>query len=295
MLIRSSIRALVVLLGVGVLLAGCVAKSTFEAKEQEAAKAMGELEVARAAGRGLAAELEAMKTERAALQRERAGLQRDLEATRAMLQAANKRAGELEQTISNKEAEFGRLRTISEDRGQEIARLQKVTGEKEQEIARLRNTYDNLVRDLKKEIESGEIKVTQFRDLLTVNLVEKILFDSGRTEIKPRGVEILKRVGDILKGVQDKVVRIEGHTDTVPIGAALQARFPTNWELSTARATVVARFLQDKGGLEPTRLSATGYGEHRPVAPNDSEEGRAQNRRIELILAPLPPATAAGG
>ena len=295
MMLRSSIRALVVLLGVGVLLAGCVAKSTFEAKEQEAAKAMGELEAARAAGRSLAAELGAVKTERAALQRERAGLQRDLETTRAMLQTANKRLGELEQTISNKEAEFGRLRTISEDRGQEIARLQKVTAEKEQEIARLRDTYDNLVRDLKKEIESGEIKVTQIRDLLTVNLVEKILFDSGRTEIKPRGLEILKRVGDILKGVQDKVVRIEGHTDTVPIGAALQARFPTNWELSTARATVVARFLQDKVGLDPTRLSATGYGEYRPVAPNDSEEGRAQNRRIELILAPLPPATAAGG
>ena len=295
MMLRSSIRALVVLLGVGVLLAGCVAKSTFEAKEQEAAKAMGELEAARAAGRSLAAELGAVKTERAALQTERAGLQRDLETTRAMLQAANKRAGELEQTISNKEAEFGRLRTVSEDRGQEIARLQKVTAEREQEIARLRNTYDNLVRDLKQEIEAGEIKVTQIRDLLTVNLVEKILFDSGRTEIKPRGLEILKRVGDILKGVQDKVVRIEGHTDTVPIGAALQARFPTNWELSTARATVVARFLQDKVGFDPTRLSATGYGEHRPVAPNDNDEGRAQNRRIELILAPLPPATAAGG
>ncbi|MBI4413056.1 MAG: OmpA family protein [candidate division NC10 bacterium] len=281
MLIRSSIRALVLLLGVGVLVAGCVARSTFEAKEQEAARTMSELEAARAAGRSLAAELETVKTARAALERERAGLQRDLETTRAMIQAANKRIGELEQTIANHEAEIGRL--------------QKVTTEKEQEIARLRTTYDSLVRDLKKEIEAGDIKVTQFRDLLTVNLVEKILFDSGRAEIKPRGLEILKRVGDILKGVPDKVVRIEGHTDNVPIGAALRARFPTNWELSTARATVVARFLQDKVGLDPTRLSATGYGEYRPVAPNDSEEGRAQNRRIEIILAPLPPATAAGG
>ncbi|MGH7363283.1 MAG: OmpA family protein [Candidatus Methylomirabilales bacterium] len=281
MLIRSSIRALVLLLGVGVLVAGCVARSTFEAKEQEAARTMSELEAARAAGRSLAAELETVKTARAALERERAGLQRDLETTRVMIQAANKRVGELEQTISNYEAEIGRL--------------QKVTAEKEQEIARLRSTYDSLVRDLKKEIEAGEIKVTQFRDLLTVNLVEKILFDSGRAEIKPRGLEILQRVGDILKGVPDKVVRIEGHTDNVPIGAALRARFPTNWELSTARATVVARFLQDKVGLDPTRLSATGYGEYRSVAPNDSEEGRAQNRRIEIILAPLPPATAAGG
>jgi len=281
MLIRSSIRALVLLLGVGVLVAGCVARSTFEAKEQEAARTMSELEAARSAGRSLAAELETVKTARAALERERAGLQRDLETTRAMIQAANKRVGELEQTIANHEAEIGRL--------------QKVTTEKEQEIARLRTTYDSLVKDLKKEIEAGDIKVTQFRDLLTVNLVEKILFDSGRAEVKPRGLEILKRVGDILKGVPDKVVRIEGHTDNVPIGAALRARFPTNWELSTARATVVARFLQDKVGLDPTRLSATGYGEYRSVAPNDSEEGRAQNRRIEIILAPLPPATAAGG
>ncbi len=295
MIIRSSIRGLVLLLGVGLLSAGCVAKSTFEAKEQEAARTMGELEAARAAGRSLAAELEGVQAERAALQRERASLQRDLETTRAMLQAANKRVGELEQAIAQHEAEIGRLRGLSEDRGQEIARLQKVTSEKEQEIARLRNTYDSLVRDLKKEIEAGEIKVTQIRDLLTVNLVEKILFDSGRAEIKPRGLDILTRVGEILKGVQDKVVRIEGHTDNVPIGRALQVRFPTNWELSTARATVVARFLQDKVGLEPTRLSATGYGEYRPVTANDSDEGRAQNRRIEIILAPLPPATAAGG
>ncbi|MBI4391964.1 MAG: OmpA family protein [candidate division NC10 bacterium] len=278
---RSSIRALVLLLGVGVLLAGCVAKSTFEAKEQEAAQAMSELDAARAAGRAVSAELDQVKAERAALENQRATLQRDLETTRAMLQAANRRLGELEQAVAQHESE--------------INRLQKVTTEKEQEIARLRTTYDSLVRDLKKEIEAGEIKVTQFRDLLTVNLVEKILFDSGRAEIKPRGLEILQRVGDILKGVQDKVVRIEGHTDNVPIGAALRSRFPTNWELSTARATVVARFLQDKVGLEPTRLSATGYGQHQPVASNETEEGRSQNRRIEIILAPLPPPTAAGG
>jgi chemotaxis protein MotB len=288
MMIRSSIRALVLIMVVGVLLAGCVAKSALEAKEQEAAKARSELQAARAAGQALAAELEAAKTEGA-------GVRRDLETSRGMLQGTNKRVVELEQDIFQREGEISRLRGLSEDRAADIARLQKVTEAKEQEIARLRSTYDSLVRDLKKEIEAGEIKVTQFRDLLTVNLVEKILFDSGRTEIKPRGLEILSRVGGILKGVQDKVVRIEGHTDNVAIGAALRARFATNWELSTARATVVARFLQDKVGLDPSRLSSTGYGEHRPVAPNDTDEGRAQNRRIELILAPLPPAAPAGG
>ena len=288
MMSRSSIRALLLILAGGVLFAGCVAKSTFEAKEYEATKAMSELQAARVAIRGLVAELETAKTETE-------GLRRDLDTTRGMLQAADKRVVELEQNVFQRDGEIIRLRGLSDDRAAEIARLQKVTQEKEQEIARLRSTYDTLVRDLKKEIEAGEIKVTQFRDLLTVNLVEKILFDSGRTEIKPRGLEILRRVGGILKGVRDKVIRIEGHTDSVPIGGALQVRFATNWELSAARATVVARFLQDKVGLDPSRLSATGYGEHRPVAPNDTNEGRAQNRRIEIILAPLPPAAPAGG
>lgn len=197
------------------------------------------------------------------------------------------------------EREVGRLKTALEQHQTEVARLTQETRtlteraaqiarEKEAEIAKLTATYDNLVKDLKKEIEAGEIQVTQFRDLLTVNLVDKILFDSGRTDIKPRGLEILQRVGDILKGVGGKEIRIEGHTDNVPIGAALAQRFPTNWELSTARATTVARFLQEKVGISPGKLSAAGYSQFRPVAGNDDEEGRRLNRRIEIILAPLP-------
>lgn len=186
------------------------------------------------------------------------------------------------------EREVGRLKTGVEQHQAEAARLAQIAREKEAELAKLTATYDNLVRDLKKEIEAGEIQVTQYRDLLTVNLVDKILFDSGRTEIKPRGLEVLQRVGDILKGVEGKEIRIEGHTDNVPIGAALAQRFPTNWELSTARATTVARFLQERVGIGAEKISAAGYSQFRPVASNDNEEGRRQNRRIEIVLAPLP-------
>lgn len=186
------------------------------------------------------------------------------------------------------EREVGRLKTGVEQHQAEAARLAQVAREKEAEIAKLTATYDNLVKDLKKEIEAGEIQVTQYRDLLTVNLVDKILFDSGRTEIKPRGLEVLQRVGDILKRVEGKEIRIEGHTDNVPIGAALAQRFPTNWELSTARATTVARFLQERVGISAEKISAAGYSQFRPVASNDTEEGRRQNRRIEIVLAPLP-------
>lgn len=197
------------------------------------------------------------------------------------------------------EREVGRLKGALEQHQGEVARLAQETRtlteraaqiarEKEAEIAKLTGTYDNLVKDLKKEIEAGEIQVTQYRDLLTVNLVDKILFDSGRTDIKPRGLEVLQRVGEILKGVGGKEIRIEGHTDNVPIGPALAQRFPTNWELSTARATTVARFLQEKVGISSEKLSAAGYSQFRPVASNENEEGRRLNRRIEIILAPLP-------
>lgn len=117
-------------------------------------------------------------------------------------------------------------------------------------------------------------------------MVEKILFDSGSAEIKKEGKKVLDRVVEILKNVKDRQINIEGHTDNVPISPRLAQKFPTNWELSTARATNVVRYLQEKG-IDPALLSATGYAEYRPVSPNDTEEGRAKNRRIEIVLVPL--------
>ncbi|MFQ5896840.1 MAG: OmpA family protein [Candidatus Methylomirabilia bacterium] len=174
---------------------------------------------------------------------------------------------------------------------QEAERLRRETEEKAREIANLRATYHELVSDLQREIKAGEIKVTQYKNLLTVNLVEKILFDSGRAEIRPRGRAILTRVGEILKNVKDKEIRVEGHTDNVPISSRLAVKYPTNWELSTARATMVARYFRDKVKIPAERLAAAGFAEYRPVAPNTTSEGRAQNRRIEIILAPLPSAS----
>jgi len=121
---------------------------------------------------------------------------------------------------------------------------------------------------------------------LKVNMLDEILFDSGETTIKPQGIEVLKRVGNILLNVKDKAINIEGHTDNVPIGAELSKKYPTNWELSVVRATNVARYLQEKSGINPSLLSATGYGEYKPVASNETEEGKAKNRRIEIVLVP---------
>ena len=158
--------------------------------------------------------------------------------------------------------------------------------QKEEEVLAMKGTYENLLENMKSEIEKGKITITQLRGKLKVNMLDEILFDSGETTIKPQGIEVLKRVGNILLNVKDKTINIEGHTDNVPIGTELSEKYPTNWELSVARATNVARYLQEKSGINPILLSATGYGEYKPVASNETEEGKAKNRRIEIVLVP---------
>jgi chemotaxis protein MotB len=95
-------------------------------------------------------------------------------------------------------------------------------------------------------------------------------------------------VGNVLKNTQKKVIRVEGHTDNVPISSRLEGKFSTNWELSTGRATNVVRFLQDSVGIAPARLEAVGMSEFHPVATNKTVVGRNQNRRIEITLLPDP-------
>jgi len=113
-----------------------------------------------------------------------------------------------------------------------------------------------------------------------------VLFDSGKAQVKPAGLKVLKQVSDVLKTVTDKQIRIEGHTDNVPIGSRIKERFPTNWELSTARATSVVRYLIEKGGVDRSSLSAVGYSDTKPMLSNEAEEGRQANRRIEIVLYP---------
>ena len=172
-------------------------------------------------------------------------------------------------------------------RDAELDELTKSDTQKKEEIKKVDETYKALIDEMKKEIDEGNIEITNLRGEVSVNVLDKILFDSGKTAIKPEGLAVLKRVGDILKEVKDKRIVVEGHTDNVPISPALKSRFPTNWELSTARAVVVVRYLHEKVGIDPSLLSATGVSEYHPVADNTNEEGKARNRRIEIVLKPL--------
>jgi chemotaxis protein MotB len=156
---------------------------------------------------------------------------------------------------------------------------------REEQVQKVSSTYESLLEKMKSEISKGQVTISELKGKLTVNMVDSILFDSGKAEVKKGGLEILGKVISILKDVSDKSIRIEGHTDTVQIVGILARRYPTNWELSAARAINVARHLQDQG-IDPGHLSAVAYGEWKPVATNDTAEGKAKNRRIEIILVP---------
>ena len=153
-------------------------------------------------------------------------------------------------------------------------------------IQLLDDTKKTIETSLKDQIAAQEIEVVEADDKLKVIFIDKILFDSGSVDINARGKELLIIMAGSLKEAENQEILVEGHTDDVPLKASLRKRFPSNWELSTARAAAVARFLHQAGGIEPEKLSARGYSFFRPVASNETEKGRHQNRRIEIILAP---------
>jgi chemotaxis protein MotB len=147
----------------------------------------------------------------------------------------------------------------------------------------IQKQYEALLQDLSKQVEKGQLQVKQYKNMLSVDLTEQIFFDSGKATLKKEGKDVLRTVGNVLKGYDNKVIRVVGYTDNVPVAKSLQATFPSNWELSVIRATNVVRFLQEVG-VPPERMLAAGRAEYDPVASNDTPEGRQKNRRIEIML-----------
>ena len=200
--------------------------------------------------------------------------------TQQELKAAKTKVAELETQKTQLEADKETLETAR-------AELSKSVEAKEGELSQLKGTYDSFREKMKDEIARGDINLEQTGGKLRVGLVDKILFDPGEAEISKRGEGVLARVAEALSSIPDKQIQVSGHTDKMPINAKLVEKYPTNWELSTARATQVVRFLAEKAGVPPRRLVASGYGEFHPIANNKTPAGRAKNRRIEILLTPM--------
>ncbi len=167
-------------------------------------------------------------------------------------------------------AEAERQRQLAEQLRQEKSELQAKSKE-----------YESLAASLGEEIQAGRIQLSELQGKLTVRMAERVLFPSGSATISADGKGTLRKVAEALASIENRIIRVEGHTDNVPIRTE---RFPSNWELSATRAIAVVRYLQERG-VNPKLLGAAGYGEYQPIAANDTPEGRAENRRIEVSLA----------
>lgn len=285
-----------ILFFVSILIQGCVGKNSYMAELSK--------------NETLAKQLDAKDKEKSRLEQEKQGIKKRLE-------TINRRAGlrEKEQSdlinaqadqialLENRQESLAQQRKKLESEKQSLAqRLNKASkktaslegmlseAEKmaEQKIRDAQESVkarETLIGSLKKEIDAGNVKISQMNDRLSVQIVSKILFPSGSDKVTGEGKLVLKKVSRSLKEIIKNNIRVEGHTDNVPIGPGLAGKFPSNWELSTARATQVVRYLSQEK-VNPKNLLAVGMAEYTPVASNDSPEGRQKNRRIEIVLTP---------
>jgi chemotaxis protein MotB len=266
--------------------AGCVTTGTHEKKIAELQQITADHDRA-AAEREQAlqqqiADLEKKKAELeqqlSATQAERDGLQKSLDDSIALTGELKQRLEKLGQNVDKLTSEKGALSKTLDDAKLRLEELRKQKLAAEQRAA----TFRNLVAKLRAMIDAGQLKVVIRDGRMLIALESDVLFDSGKTNIKPAGQAALAKLAPVLASINDRDYLVAGHTDDVPIKTA---KFPSNWELSTARAVEVVRFLI-ANGMKPQQVAGAGYGEFDPVSPNDTPEHRAQNRRIEIVLQP---------
>jgi chemotaxis protein MotB len=152
-----------------------------------------------------------------------------------------------------------------------------------QQLLYLNGTYQQLNQSLQSEVATNQVQIKQLQNRLVVTMVNSILFPEGGWELHKQGRQQLTKVLPALQGLSGKQIVIQGFTDNLPIEYPLKERFPTNWDLAAGRAVAVVRFFEEQG-LDPNQLSAVSFGRYHPVASNDTPEGRAQNRRINIEI-----------
>jgi chemotaxis protein MotB len=222
--------------------AGCVTTGKYEAKEKEAADA-------------------------AALAKQNA----------AKLKECDANAQALKQQLDDAQRQLAEAAQAREQLKAQAATLQEQKGAAEAKSAQ----YEQLAGSLQKQIQAGQIEISELRGRMTVKLKDKILFPSGSAKLSAEGKKALDAVAEVFKDLKGKNVIVAGYTDDVPV--AKKAGFEDNWSLSTARAASVVRYLESKG-VPPVMLGAVGFSQYRPIVANDSPANRSQNRRIEIAL-----------
>ena len=168
----------------------------------------------------------------------------------------------------------------------QLAVLQTQVADLEKEKDQAAQMAKGLEDEMRADLESKDVTISKLQGKLTVNILDRVMFDSGEAVLKPDGEAVMRKIAAILAGHPQLKIHVIGHTDNVPIRPEARNRFASNWELSTARALAAVHFLTEKAGVDPRRVGAIGYGEYRPLADNATAEGRARNRRIAITILP---------
>jgi chemotaxis protein MotB len=228
--------------------AGCVSSGKYEKKAKEAAES--DAKAQQAGTRATTAEAKV------------AELQAELDATKGQLAAAQKEKGDLQAQAAHLEQQKGAAEAKSAAAEAKSAQ------------------YEQLAGSLQQQIKAGQVEISELRGKMTVKLKDKVLFSSGSARLNKEGMKALDAIAGAFKDMQGKNVIVAGYTDDVRVAGGA---YKDNWDLSSARAIAVVRYLAAQG-VPPRMLAAAGFSEYRPIVPNDSAANRSQNRRIEIAL-----------
>lgn len=260
-------RYLVVLLVAALAITGCgVSKQVVAEKDAALASCQGSLDACQEQAKNHQAEAERLRTE--------------LAEARSRVEAV--------------ETERKALSQQAQARGAETAQAEQKLGAVQQELqtargkaATLQEREAELQKKLDRQLKECTVEIERLKDRLTVRTRETVLFAPGSADIVPTGKTVLDAIAQSL-AAGDGQLRVEGHTDELPIGAGLKAKWFSNWELSAARAASVVRYFQYAHHIDPQRMAVVGRAAYQPVAPNDTKENRARNRRVEIVLSEAP-------
>ena len=192
----------------------------------------------------------------------------------------------LRDQLAQKSSALATAQTDDAGLQQQLAGMQANFADLEKEKDQTVQSAKGLEDEMRNDLASKDVTISKLQGKLTVNILDRVMFDSGEADLKPDGQAVMLKIAAFLAQHPELKIHVIGHTDNVPIRGNARLRFPTNWELSTARAVAAVRFLTERAGVDPRRLGAVGYGEYRPVADNATPEGRARNRRIAITILP---------
>ena len=261
----------VVILAGTFLLSSCVAKRYLEQSQRETASL-------RADSTDLANRNSSLHQNISSLNDQIASLQKNIDDLNAKISALNTQNSQLGQQTTEQQNKLSQSQKDLQQQKQKLEQLQDLLNQQKQASEELKNKMSEALKGF----NSNELSVYQKDGKVYVSLSEQLLFPSGSAIVNPKGVDALSKLAAVLNLNSDVAVNIEGHTDSIPI----RGRYQDNWDLSTARANSIVRILVNNYKVDPTRVISSGHSYYEPVATNSTPEGRAKNRRTDIILSP---------